>query len=295
MKASRNARICEFFAANIKGEGLHDPPIALRKLLEQHTLFLHRRKVVGRCPILCDILGAPVDLVGLERFKGDSGVAKILKSQLVEIVSADVDVEILAPIILHPLVDHGAAGDEILDPVGAIAERRLQRGGADVALLARWVGALPPMLGQHIELPDNQRHLAISGAVEDERDFALARLLDLGDMAVIGANGRAVFLERLHREDHVLDSNRLAIMMMRALPRRRNVADEKSSGWLTASAISPYSLDTSSSDETSKVSEISPAPMASDPFTPATTSLKLSKVPMRDHPHLPAFGASGLT
>ena len=82
-------------------------------------------------------------MVGLEGLERDRLVAEIFEAHLVEIIAADIDVEILAPIVLHPLVDDGAAGDELLDAVGAVAERRLQRGRADVALLARGVGALP--------------------------------------------------------------------------------------------------------------------------------------------------------
>ena len=118
----------------LKAKRLHDPPTALRKLLEHHALFLDRREIVGRRPVLGAVLGAPVDMVGLERFDRDRRVAEIFEAQLVEIVAADIDVEILAPIVLHPLVDDGAAGDELLDPVGAVAERRLERGRADVAL-----------------------------------------------------------------------------------------------------------------------------------------------------------------
>ena len=88
--------------------------------------------------------------------------------------------------------------DELLDPVGAVAERRLERGRADVALLAGGVGAFPPMLGQHVELADDQRHLAVSRSVEGEGDLALAGLLDLRDVAIVGRYHRAVLLERLH-------------------------------------------------------------------------------------------------
>ncbi len=57
----------------------------------------------------------------------------------------------------------------------------------------------------------------------------------------------------------------------------------------------PYSVDTSSSDDTIKVSEIIPAPIATDPLSPATTSLKLSNVPNAIMRALPVFGAAGFT
>ena len=83
---------------------------ALGELFEQHALVLDRRKIVAGCPVLGDGLHAPIDLVSLERFKCDRGITEILETHLIEIVAPDVDVEILCPVILHPLVGDGAAG-----------------------------------------------------------------------------------------------------------------------------------------------------------------------------------------
>src|SRR6185436_5224101 len=93
------------------------------------------------------------------------------------------------------LVHDGAPGDEILDAVASAAERRLERGRGHVPLLARSVGALPPVLRQNGELADDLRQLAIARAVEGEGDLALARLLRLHDMPVIARKHRAVGLE----------------------------------------------------------------------------------------------------
>jgi hypothetical protein len=68
------------------------------------------------------------------------------------------------------------------------------------------------MLRQHVELADDLRQFAISGLIEREGDVALAGLLGLGDMPVIGGRLRVVLLERLEREDHVFDRDRLAVM-----------------------------------------------------------------------------------
>src|SRR5262249_60887857 len=97
-----------------------------------------------------DVLRAPVDMVGLEGLDGDRAVAEIFKPQLVEIVASDINVEILAPIVLDPLVDDGAAGDELLDAVSAVAERRLERGRARFRLPARGRRPLPPHLRPHL-------------------------------------------------------------------------------------------------------------------------------------------------
>jgi hypothetical protein len=63
------------------------------------------------------------------------------------------DVQILGPIVLHPAVNYGAPGDEFFDAVGAITERRLERGCADVAPLARCVALSHQCLGSTLSCP----------------------------------------------------------------------------------------------------------------------------------------------
>ena len=154
-------------------------------------------------------------MVGLEGFQCDRRIAKILVANLVEVIASDIDVQILGPIVLHPFVDHRAAGDEFLDAVGGIAERRLEYGGADVALLARAVGSFPPVPGQHPELPEDDRHFMIAGGVEREGDLALAALLHFLDVAIEGADEGIGFLECLEGKDHVLDRDRGAVVVAR--------------------------------------------------------------------------------
>ena len=206
-------RVLELVAPRVEGEGPHQPPVALGELLEDDPLVGDRGKIVARGPGLGAVLDAPVRMVGLEGFHRDRRVAKILEADLVEVVAPDIDVQILGPIVLHPPVDHPAAGDEVLDAVGAVAERRLERGGADVALLARGVAALPPVLGQHPQRPEDHRDFMVAGGVEREGDLALAGLLDLRDVAVEGADEGVVFLVGLEGEDHVLDRDRLAVVV----------------------------------------------------------------------------------
>ena len=167
---------------------------------------------------------------------------------------ADIDVEVAAPIVLDPLVDDVAARRKILDAIGAAAERRLERGVGDVALLAVLVGAFPPVFRQDGELADDLRQLAIARRVEGEGDLVLAGLLRLGDVTVIGGKLRAVFLERRRKKKSRPPASpacRHAIWLAAAADR---TTEEKSAGKLTASASRPYSLDTSSSDETDSVS-----------------------------------------
>ena len=58
-----HARILEFVAADVEGEGLHDADIVDREFLEDDALVLDRREIVGGGPVLGAVLGAPVDRV----------------------------------------------------------------------------------------------------------------------------------------------------------------------------------------------------------------------------------------
>ena len=209
------ARVLELVAPDVEGEGLHHAEIADREFLQHHLLVAHGRKIVGGRPILGAVLGAPIDLIALEGLQRDGGIAEIFEADLLEIIAADVQVEILAPIVGDFLIDDRVAGREILDPVGARAERRLQRGLRHVALFAGFVGAFPPVLRQHRQLTDDLRQFAVARSVEHEGDFALGGFFRLGHVPVIGAELRTVLLERVERENHVLGRHRLAVVPMR--------------------------------------------------------------------------------
>ena len=131
-----DARIFELVAAKVEDERLHNADIVDREFLEDDALVRDGGEIVGGGPVLGAVFIAPVDAVHLERFDGDGRVAEIFEAQLVEVVAADVDVEAFAPMVLDALVDDVATGRELLDAIGAAAERRLERGFADVALLA---------------------------------------------------------------------------------------------------------------------------------------------------------------
>jgi hypothetical protein len=83
------------------------------------------------------------------------------------------------------------------------------------------------MLGQHVELTQDHRHFAVARRIEYKGDFALAGLLDFHHVAIVRRHHRAVLLERLHGEDHVLDRDWLAVVIPRcgaqAEARRRKV------------------------------------------------------------------------
>ena len=103
----------------------------------------------------------------------------------------------------------------MLDPVGTGTERRLEHGRGYVAPRSRCIVSRPPVLGQHVELADNSGQLSISGRIEREGDFTLARDLGFDDVLVIGGKPRAVFLERVEGKQDILGRNRGAVMPFR--------------------------------------------------------------------------------
>jgi len=210
-----DARILKLGAAGIEGESLHQAGIIDRKFFAQHALVGDRREIVGHGPVLGAVLVAPVDRIGLERFERHGGVAKIFEAQFFEIIAADIDVEVLAPIVLDAFEDDGAAGREVLDAVSAAAERRLERGFAGVALLAVFVGAFPPCFGQDDEFADDLRQLVVAGTIEGEGDLAIAGLLDFDGVPVICGIVGAVFLEHREGKNHVLGRHRRAVVPLR--------------------------------------------------------------------------------
>src|SRR5262245_25926434 len=213
IERASNPRILKLVASRVEGEGPHDPPVALGEFAEDEPLLLDRRNIVRHGPVLGTVLGAPVRVVGLEGFQCDRRVTKILVANFVEVIAPDINVQTVGPIVFHPPVNHHTAGHELLDAVGAIAERRLERGCAYVALLARRVASFPPVLGQYSELSEDHWHFPIVGGTENESDLALAALLNSHDVAVKGADEGVVFLVGLEGIDHVLDRNRLAVMV----------------------------------------------------------------------------------
>src|SRR5262249_19309047 len=173
VERAAQARVLELVAPDVEGERLHHPAAAHRKFLDDDAFVARRGKIVGGRPVLGTVLGPPVDLIALERLERDSGIPEILKANFVEIVLPDVDVEAIAPIVPDALVDDRPSRHEILDTVRTRAERRLERGDGNIALVAVAVGPLPPMFGQHGELADDQRQLAVARGIEREAHFTL--------------------------------------------------------------------------------------------------------------------------
>jgi hypothetical protein len=118
-------------------------------------------------------------------------------------------------VILDALERNAAAGVELLDPVGAASERRLQGRRRNVALAPGRIGAFPPVLRQHRKLPDDLRQLAIARTVERKGDLAFRGLLHLRDMTIVGGELRMMLLERLERKNDIVGGHRLAVVPFR--------------------------------------------------------------------------------
>src|SRR5882757_4901053 len=215
VEGAPHSRILELLAPGVEHEPLHHAAVADRKLLELDATFFGGGEIVAGCPEQRAVFEAKVDLITFEGFELDCEIAEVLVPDLVEIIAADVDVEILAPVVLDALVDDGATGGEFLDAIRAAAERRLQRRCSDVALLAGRIGPFPPVLGQNGELAENIRKLAVARLVERELNLTLTDLFSLGDMPIIGALARIVLLVCIKGEDHILRGHRHAVMPAR--------------------------------------------------------------------------------
>ena len=83
-------------------------------------------------------------------------------------------------------------------------------GGAKL-VFSKVVG-IDQMARQHRHQAHDQRHLAVAARIEGELDLAVAGLLHLRHLLIVGAVVRApVIAQQLEGEDHVVDGDRLAV------------------------------------------------------------------------------------
>ena len=202
----------------VECETLHPPRTRIREFFLDGAFFAHGRKIVSRRPFLAAALVKPVQLISLESLAPDRIVAKEFKPKLVEIILADAVRQILAPVILDPFQHQCAARDKLLDTIGRGPQRNLQCCRRDVPFAPLRVDAFPPVLRQHRNFACDRGKFAVAGPVEGKFDIALASLLALDDVPVVGAVHRTVLLERVEREDDVVRGHRLAIV-----PARRGI------------------------------------------------------------------------
>ncbi|MNX74409.1 hypothetical protein D3C86_1058460 [compost metagenome] len=201
-----HAHILEHRAAQVEDESLHACRIAVGNLFLDQSTFGDCRSVVGVGPVLRGHFQPVVELPGLERFQGHGVVAVVIGGHHVEVVETAIDRQVLAPVVLDPLVTHRASGLHFADLVRTAAQRDLQ-----VALVEVAVG--PPMLGQHRQLAEDQRQLAVVGVLELEQHGQRVFGDHFSHVAVVAAvHRRAVLGQHLEAEHHVLGAYRMAIM-----------------------------------------------------------------------------------
>src|SRR5690606_7644643 len=98
----------------------------------------------------------------LEGFPYGVFIEVIFIFDAVEIITTDIDGQVLAPVIIDPRPDDRAAGRYFFDFIGAGAKRDFKRRAANVALSALRVLGRPPVLGQHGKLAHDLRQFAIA-------------------------------------------------------------------------------------------------------------------------------------
>jgi hypothetical protein len=112
---------------------LRSRPTAVNSLRRRSTKALEmnarrdRRKIISGRPVLGAIFDTPIDGPGLERFESNARIAKIVETELIEVVRPDVGWKAFPPIVLDALINDRAAALENLDPIRAGAEWRVQR------------------------------------------------------------------------------------------------------------------------------------------------------------------------
>ena len=193
----------------VEDEALHAGGNAVADLLLDDQPLVEGRPFVGGRPHLGGILLAEVVLVRLQRLHRHGGIAVVVVADHVEVVLAAPDGQLGAPVVGDPAVGDRAAGVDAFDAVGAAAHGRLERRLLEV--VGREVG-----LREDRHLTHDQRQLAVEAHGEGEFHLALADLLGLQRVAIIGAvEGVAPGLEGIERKHHVVDGDRRAVVPAR--------------------------------------------------------------------------------
>ena len=175
-------------------------------LLALDPAFLDRREVVGGGPERGVELLVEQVVADLQRLEGGGVVGEILVEVAVEVVGADVDRQVLAPVVGVAAVLDRLAGLDVGDDVLAGADRRHQRrvGEFDAGVV---------VLGQDRQAAGELRQVAGRGAgLEGELDAVRVERLDRLDVLerdLVG--GLALLQEHLPGEDDVVGGDRHAV------------------------------------------------------------------------------------
>ncbi|MNM89464.1 hypothetical protein D3C81_1016960 [compost metagenome] len=201
--------ILEQRAANVVDKALHAGRVAVGQLFEDQAFLPHSRHVIGGGPALRCGFQAVVELAGLERFEGDCAVAVVVGGHLVEVVETTVDRQVLAPVVLDPLVADRAPRLDLGDLVRAAAQGDFQVALGELA-------AFPEVLGQYRQLAEDQRKFAVVAVLELEQHPLRVFGDHFGDIGVVAAVQRCAVLDQgVEGEHHVFGVHRVAVMKTR--------------------------------------------------------------------------------
>ena len=94
--------ILEFVPAQVRHESLHDAGGTQRvlDLRANHTAILGGREVIERCPMAGAIILVIIDIAGTHTLELDRPVAKERVGNRAEIVLANIDVDVLTPVVV---------------------------------------------------------------------------------------------------------------------------------------------------------------------------------------------------
>ena len=137
---------------------------------------------------------------------GDVGVLVVVVADDIVVVAAHLHRQFPAPVVRIPAIDDITGRFEGVDLVGPAAQRGDQ--GRVLEGLA-----LPVVLGQHRQLPENLRQLAIVAVLEGEFDLERGKGLDLGYLGIVEAILRVTLrAQDVEGEDDVIGGDGLAIL-----------------------------------------------------------------------------------
>ncbi|MNM90377.1 hypothetical protein D3C81_1026360 [compost metagenome] len=181
----------------------------MRDFRADHIAAQQRWEAVAVAPVLRLMLDVDVELAGLEGFEGDGGVTIELHLDAIEVVLAAIDRQLRAPPVLYPLEHQTPAGHHLGDSVGTAAQRRLEGGGGEIAIL-------PVVLRQHRHLAETQDQQWVALTAEHEADAPRRENVDPLHLLQAGAIQRMTMLEQgAVGEGHVLGGDRRAVVEAR--------------------------------------------------------------------------------
>ena len=166
----------EFLAPEVEEEALRAGRRFVGQIGPHNLALLQGRKIIGGGPVARGIFLAEIDDAGFQSFQSRVTVAEILEADLIEIIAALVDGQILRPVIGAALIGHIFAGLEGFYFVGAGAQGWLERRFREVHL--RVIG-----FGKDRQFGDGQRQVAGALALEAVAHLSLAQHLAGFDIA----------------------------------------------------------------------------------------------------------------